>query len=192
MQPPTLPTLDELRQSGATPHYFGLGFIQLKLNERERLHFWVPHWPTIPGAETELHNHRYAFFSTVLQGTLVQEIFRLPSDDQFRAQPIADDLEVIEVSCKPGQEGEPRVLGYAMPRKVLQLTTHAGGQYFLSPLDFHRAFPQGQVITRLDREQVQSEFARVLRAPGSAFACPFSIDKSEEECWAQIAQMLPS
>lgn len=187
----SLPTLSELRQSGATPHYFGLGFIQLKLDAQRRLHFWVPHWPVIPGAETELHNHRYSFSSTVLQGTLVQEIFRLPADEDFRSSPNSGDLEVVEVSCKPAQSSDPRILGYATPRKVLHLTTHAGGQYRLDPMDFHRAFPQGNVITRLDRQSTEHEFARVLRAPGSGFTCPFSIEKSAEECWEEIARMLP-
>lgn len=189
-QRPTLPRLSQLRQSGATPHYFGLGFIQLKLDTTRRLHFWVPHWPVIPGADTELHNHRYSFSSTVLQGTLVQEIFRLPTDQALRANPRPGDLEVVEVSCQPGAASEPQVLGYAAPRKVLHLTTHAGGQYRLDPIDFHRAFPQGDVITRLDRQAVESQTARVLRPPGSAFACPFSIEKTQDECWAEIERML--
>lgn len=100
-----------LRGLGVIPHYFGLGFIQLKLSEHWRIHFWMPSWPTIPGAETEFHDHRYDFISKVLHGRLEQEVFEVgPTHPKYQD----GDLEIFEVSCQPGQEKEPEVVGLSM------------------------------------------------------------------------------
>lgn len=183
-----LPAFHELRQSGAVPHYFGLGFIQLKLSGSVRLHFWVPEWPTIPGAEDELHNHRYAFSSRVLQGAVSQEIYAL---GPVSNSPFPGALELIEVSCKPATEDAPAVVGYAAPELRIRLETGQGQEYALTPADFHVARALPGTVTRVERGEVIQENAQVLRAPGSLFTCPFAIEKSTEECWAKIAAMVP-
>src|SRR5579863_7289598 len=75
----SLPTIDDLRTKAASygtePYWFGLGFIQLKLNDTARMHFWLPEIPH-PERE-EIHNHRYDFSSIVLAGHLLHEVWHL-------------------------------------------------------------------------------------------------------------------
>jgi hypothetical protein len=66
--------IDHLRATGARPHWFGLGFIQLKLTNNERMHFWHPDLqPIVP--EEEIHDHRYDFESFVIKGELRHQIY---------------------------------------------------------------------------------------------------------------------
>lgn len=182
-----LPTLEALRASGATPHYFGLGFIQLKLNEAERLHFWVPEWPTIPGAEHELHDHRYDFESTVLCGTLVHELYAVGA---LMPAPEPGALEVVAVSCTPDAAQAPHALGFAHPMRIGRFTVPAGSTYALGHEAVHRSWVEGPTVTRVRRGAQVKAMARVLREPGSAHVCPFSLPYTAEDCWARMAQLL--
>src|SRR5690606_30989934 len=64
--------IDHLRSYGATPHWFGLGFIQLKLTNDTRIHFWHPALMA-DTPEEELHDHRYRFHSHILLGNITHE-----------------------------------------------------------------------------------------------------------------------
>lgn len=175
-----------LRHLGVVPHYFGLGFIQIKLDETWRLHVWTPDWPTIPGAENELHNHRYEFHSRVLMGALRHELAALcPTDDTADQK-----LELISVSCKPGSTEEPISRGLRGVCKVGTFEVRAGGHYTLGPGAFHRSFPEGPTVTLLQRGPIVAEEALVLRNPGSPFHCPFSIGKTSQECWDKVDEIL--
>ena len=99
-------------------------------------------------------------------------------------------LEVVEVSCQPGSEGAPQLLGCATPMALVSHRVDAGGSYALRSDDFHIAHSVGHTITQVIRGPVIHQNARVLRPLGSNFVCPFSIDKTTEECWTKIAQML--
>ena len=52
------------------PHYFGLGFIQCKINQYERIHVYHPDLMPIVNIEEEVHNHRYDFESKILMGKI--------------------------------------------------------------------------------------------------------------------------
>lgn len=176
-----------LQACGAVPHYFGLGFIQLKLDARRRLHFWVPRWPQIPGSDTELHDHRYDFRSTVLQGAVEQEVF---AATPLQGTPFEGSLELVEVTCKPGHAGAPRSLGHARPLRLLAHRVDAGQSYELGHEAFHRAACVGDTITLVERGPVVKDVARVLRPAGSPPTCPFSLDVGPDACWAEMARMI--
>lgn len=176
--------IDALRQSGARPHYFGLGFIQLKLSRAHRLHFWVPEWPVIPGAFDELHNHRYDFHSSVLKGSLAQKVYSI---GPIKTSGDHEDWEVIQVGCSSKEESEPQVIGYTMPHLVLEHRICAGQDYFLSQRAFHVANPcDDTTITLVKPGEVQEPMALVVRPQGNGFTCPFSLGYTEEECWKRI------
>lgn len=182
-----LPSLSSLQATGAIPHYFGLGFIQLKLDQERRLHFWTPDWPTIPGNDSEIHNHRYAFASTVLKGALDQVVYAM---GKLHAIPVEGAMEVMEVSCQQGSEETPVLVGYATPSALVAHRIETGGSYTLLPDDFHVANAVGDTITMVMRGPVAHKKARVLRPLNAAFVCPFSIEKSTQECWGRIEKML--
>jgi hypothetical protein len=180
--------VDRLRALGVVPHYFGLGFIQMKIDDVWRVHVWVPEWPTIPGAENELHDHRYGFESHVLKGALVHELFALGATDAA-AEGSGDWLELIEVTCKPGETDVPMVQGFVRPQFIGRFEVHTGGQYALGTEAFHRSTPVGPTVTLVKRGPVARKNARVLRPVGSSFSCPFALDTSVEACWAKVEEI---
>ena len=180
--------LATLRATGAVPHYFGLGFIQLKLDARRRLHFWVPEWPAIPGADNEIHDHRYDFTSTVLQGEVEQEVF---AEGPVETSPFPGCHELVEVLCQPGHGAEPPLVqGYVNPMRRIHHRVAAGQAYWLSGEAFHRARSHGATVTLLERGPVQKDRARVIRPFGTPFVCPFGLAVPEAACWEQIEQMI--
>lgn len=72
--------LDYLKSHCTLIHYFGLGFVQLKLRDGRRMHFYTESLPAIVG-DDDVHNHRYDFTSQVLSGYLVQHIYRVVPGD---------------------------------------------------------------------------------------------------------------
>lgn len=175
-------TVDMLRSLGVKPHFFGLGFIQLKLSDEQRLHFYHPSLSAnVP--EEELHDHRYDFTSHVISGSLHNEIW------EFSPDPEGEQDKVL-VSCDksdPVPEGTASVRGQA--RNVLSFTTVAGGSYFISHDRFHRVKGE-ECITLITRTEKVKRFATVIRGTGSKEICPFDVSLSEEDCWAIIEEML--
>lgn len=190
MKAPTSPwmlTPDALRQRGAIPRYFGLGFIQVNLEGRRRLHFWVPDWPTIPGAESEFHDHRSAFVSQVLLGAVEHEMVALGVVHPTTGP---RGWEVVSVSCRPGAEGQPVSQGYADILPMAAFRVEQGGRYRMFPDAFHRSRPVGPTITLVERGPEVKTHARVLRPPGSPFVCPFSLPLDEAACWERLSLLL--
>lgn len=177
---------DFLKARGAVPHYFGLGFIQIKLDDVHRLHAWVPDWPAIPGAETELHDHRYPFTSHVLKGAIEHELF---AAGPLQDLPGPGLWEVAAVSCKPGAAEEARLLGYAAPTRLAAFRIGAGHSYALTPDAFHRARAHGPAVSLLARQPTERDEARILREPGAPSACPFSLKVPVDECWTGFARV---
>ena len=166
-----------------TPAYFGLGFIQLKINDRKRVHFWVPEWPTIPGADNELHDHRYTLTSTILKGEIHNQIYTPVSTPN-------PTHELIEVSCKPNSTEEPQAIAQVTPIFLSSFISKVGDTYTLSPDAFHMAHTIGSTVTFVERGKTIKDMARVIRPINSAFVCPFSIQYSEQQCWDKIEEML--
>lgn len=183
---PMSPTLRRLRDHQFTPHYFGLGFIQVKITEARRVHFWVPEWPTIPGAEDEWHDHRYPFTSWVLHGAVAHEVGVL---GHVHERPFPHTDELVHVSCQPGQSAEPDVVGYGRILPVARFTVGAGQSYALDSDTFHRARAAGHTITLVERGPVERPFARVVRPLGVGSVCPFSLGAGRD-CWSMIDSML--
>lgn len=166
---------------GSKPHWFGLGFIQLKLNDRERVHFWCPEIPH-PERE-EIHDHRYNFTSTVLAGMLHFELYEYKS---VMYSPIAPH-ELFQTDCAPGHEGnkDPKVYGVSIQhRGTYDLA--AGSQYWFSENQFHTTEGTEYAITHLLREPKTKQYANVIKVKGAPTTCPFAETMSEEKLWDHI------
>lgn len=180
---PSVPAinLDALRATGAVPHWFGLGFVQLKLDEDRRLHFWHPSAGQIT-PEEELHDHRYDFTSRVLAGEMIHEVWDWHPD--------ADgDHEMLEVSCKPGVAANPEPVGRGWVTMSGRHAMRQGESYSFKAGLFHRGSAH-RAITFLTRGPVVSDMARVIHPIGMPSVCPFSAPRTEAECWDMIADMV--
>ncbi len=173
--------IDHLRASGAEPAWFGLGFIQLKLDDEHRMHFWHPSLtPDIP--DDEIHDHRYTFTSEILKGTMLHETYQFTSD-MFGA------YEMVDVSCDPEKPitSPRRISGSIALTGTYYLTP--GSKYTFPRREFHRSRTE-HCISYLTREADREEFARVVRGKGAADICPFSNPKPVDELWDVIASLV--
>ena len=166
---------------GSEPYWFGLGFIQLKLSDTERMHFWTP---AIPRKEREeIHNHRYNFTSLVLAGKLKHQTFYAVSD-------VLGAYELFQTNCSPEKEGTVETV---TPHHVFSSGYYemvAGTKYFFPHYQFHTTEETLFAITYLRREPKVKEFADVIKTRGAGTTCLFAEKIPAEICWQYIAKAL--
>lgn len=163
---------DFLRKNHQLIHFFGLGFVQLKLDDNLRMHFYHPDVTPIVNLE-EIHNHRYDFISTIMAGHITQELFTVQSG--------MSDYVMVEENCKPEK--------IARPQKVDVIVIPDGVQHFgkgdsytsLSH-QFHRVSTDF-AITRLYRGAIILDNASVIKNKNEETVCPFSKQLTINECW---------
>jgi hypothetical protein len=159
------------------PHWFGLGFIQLKLNHVQRIHFWHPGLVAdLP--DEELHDHRYNFTSHILKGQLTNEVWQFVTAD-------TGTLELITVSCTPGASEEPVAISRGFTVMLASHTMQAGDHYRMHMDTLHR-IRASHAITLLERDAITKDLARVVRNPAMTFVCPFAAPKPVDELWELI------
>lgn len=173
----------KLSRLGVRPQWFGLGFIQLKLSENQRLHFWHDRLKPNSGHEEEAHNHRYDFHSTVLKGELLDELWQFHSDPH-------GEWNMWRVSCQPGDSGDAAIIGRVGITSITPRRIATNQTYFMPETCFHRTFPQGSVVTCLNRGPVIAERALVIRPVGKEHICPFRVVMSEDELWSIIEEII--
>ncbi len=175
-----LPTIDQL-QSYGTPEYFGLGFIQLKVDKTYRYHFYHDSLHAIV-PDDEIHDHRYSFKSHVLQGTFTQLIYDFVSDSNGA-------FEIQNVDCQgPADRVFEKSRGNI---KLINRSTYAAGStYWIEKDVLHTVIAHNNAITLLERDAVTKDFARVARPVGTETVCPFSAPIGAERCWELIEDML--
>lgn len=175
-------SVSSLKQYCSEIHYFGLGFIQVKLGETFRMHFYNSTLPAIVNFE-EIHNHRYDFFSKVLAGTFRQIFYEVDRNPKFDTEFLLE-----EESCKEG------VMASASPipvgiKKVSEQTLLAGSSYTVSHDLFHQVHANF-AITFLTRGNIVKENAEVIRKKGAEKVCPFSKKIPDSQLWSTVESML--
>lgn len=176
--------LEYLKSQGKDPAWFGLGFIQLKLNANQRMHFWHPSlMKDVP--DEELHDHRYDFTSHVLVGQTTHEVWDFISDEKYETGP----YDVVETNCKPGQPENPTVIQTGDIKLNSSYTMVAGSQYSIHKDMFHR-IKATNCVTFLERGPVAKDVARVIRNRENPFVCPFSNPKPVDELWTYIDECI--
>lgn len=174
--------IDYLRNLEAKPYWFGLGFIQLKLNDKRRIHFWDISLDKNVGPE-ELHDHRYDFHSTVLAGKLKNEIWH------FEPNP-AGDWEMVSVSCDKDNRQASKFISRGHTQFIAEHHLQAGDTYQMHRDTFHVTSLSQPTVTLLDRSSTMKDMARVVRPFGSVDHCPFSVVLPEKEVWERIESIL--
>lgn len=178
--------VEEAKVVEAAPRYFGLGFIQITLGTG-RYHFYCKDLDPTLGDE-EVHNHRYNFRSTVMKGSLENQLFVASS---FPSE--SGDWEMAEVACKPGHtEMKAPVVGYSLI-KVNTFDTNEGSSYYMHHDTFHRVKPlTSYTITRLARSPYKKDVAQVVRPIASVVVCPYETPLVEDDCWKWIKKAIES
>ncbi len=173
--------INALRQSGRTPKWFGLGFIQLKLSETHRMHFWHPDLkPYDDNFENEFHDHRYPFESNVLVGEITNEIATAAHSM------IATDTVMKQVCCSGGGS---EFISHIHIQQLCRFATSAGHSYSVHENTFHRTFAERCVTLQIRGDTVKDK-ARVLSSKQSLN--PFDDTMDENILWECIADLLPT
>lgn len=175
--------IEDLKKNYQMIHYFGLGFIQLKLNDTYRLHFYTDRISKILDEE-EVHNHRYDFTSYVLKGKFNMKLFKTVEGNEFTI----DDEDCQNHEDGEGQKVETEKKTYGI-QKISENNYSAGDSYWLEKDTFHRV-KGDECITLLERGPVAKKYAQVLTPVTGAKVCPFSKKVEEEELWKIVEDML--
>lgn len=169
-------TIDFLKENNQRLYYFGLGFIQLKINNTFRIHFYHPELEILVD---QPHNHRYNFESLILKGEITNAIYKKTNGDKFYLQ---------EDSCTSGYipKNKPQNVNFKLISKI---TYKEGESYFMNHNVFHTVSAKN-CITILKRGSYKKELAEISYLKQEEKICPFSIKKSDSFLWDIIKSML--
>lgn len=160
-------------------HYFGLGFIQLKINDTYRLHFYTEKLKAKVSPE-EVHNHRYDFKSTILRGQLTQETYQVIEGNTHLMEPESCDPKVK--LYMPAQECALKFTG-------IHCYTE-GSIYYLPHGVFHKVLDTDDCITLIERKTYSKELAEVVRPKDSKKVCPFAGNLAEDDLWYIVDKII--
>lgn len=180
--------VDYLKSFNKDPAWFGLGFIQLKLNDSQRMHFWHPKLMSDMPDE-EVHDHRYDFTSHILKGELTHEVWEFEPDDDSSRSTKRGPFDLVLTNCKPGQPENPTVIATGNLIMDSSYTMKAGSHYSIKKDLLHR-IRATSAITFLDRKDILKDTARVVRNRENPFVCPFSNVIPVDQLWSYIDECI--
>lgn len=165
-----------LKDNNTKIHYFGLGFIQIKINDEYRVHVYSKaHCPST--TETP-HDHRYDFESTILHGQLIEHT--------WKESTVGFDFIMTDVDCREGSE--PTV------NKEVRMTfdkifIHKKGTTYKRINTTMHSVIGHECITLLKRCPVVRDRALVTTKKGNQSVCPFKSKYTEKQCWDIVEQV---
>lgn len=172
--------IDYLKTNCQRLYFFGLGFIQVKLNDSERVHFYTGAFQKTTMAE-EVHNHRYDFESTIIKGTIIQELYSYNLNDK-------GDSWITKETCNPDTKKEFERLRCSI--KLLQRQTFKAGSSYWTDHDTLHRVESTDAITYLKRGPYMKEEADVVYPVDMTTTCPFSVKAPDEDLWEVIRSMI--
>jgi hypothetical protein len=174
----TLININWLKENAKLIHYFGLGFIQIKLNENERIHFYTNKLARTV-QEEEIHNHRYNFVSRILKGIFTQTIYEI---DYSGA-----DFILTQETCKEEKISFPKVPCNIIP--VFTQDYDMRDSYYINHNTFHTV-DSTNAITYIKRSGYKKDYADIIYPKDKPPICPFSVKIPENTLWALVESML--
>lgn len=170
-----------LKKHAKKIHFFGLGFIQIKLSDSQRLHIYTD---KLKGtvSEEDIHNHRYDFRSHILKGTLTQHMYSVVGG-------FGGDYILTQESCNPDNKADKPLKFVVTILPLGSQTMVSGSTYSTDHSVFHRV-QSTDAITLITRSEYKKEFADVVIPKEQEPVCPFSANVSEEELWAIVKDRL--
>ena len=151
-------SIDDLKKDCVKIHFFGLGFIQIKLNSLRRWHFYSS---KLPAFVEHPHDHRYIFTSTIHFGRLTQRVYGWwePLDETEATH------DIFSVNCNEGEAPILSVKNVAIEQHIsMDLTV--GSSYTLRDDLFHTVESFQDSITELSIGKRVKNLANVLQPKG--------------------------
>jgi hypothetical protein len=167
-------TLEYLKKNNHKIHYFGLGFIQIKI-ENQNYHFYTNRWNNVKDG---IHTHKYNFNSEILAGTLMQNFYKEVDGNAYN-KTLCD--------CQQGTEMEfVKSVGL---ESIFEGKLVAGSSYFLHRDTIH-SVESDYCITRVSKGIVLNDTAIIYKPMDMREnVCPF-MEVDELELWDEVDRML--
>jgi len=148
----------------------GLGFIQVKLGGKQRLHVWHPDLPRRACYDhSPIHNHRFAFRSTVLVGVQVNRRYSV-QESELVLPGATHDLISHDGPRSPLGGRLSYVAGTAVVRPFDDEHYMAGCIYEMPIAQYHETPNSGIVVTLIKKlEESKSFHASSLIERGHTF-----------------------
>lgn len=175
-------SVDYLKNNHTKIHAFGLGFIQIKLGEVERVHVYTAK-VSLTTTEEEIHNHRYNFTSTILKGTLKNKIYQVEANENGK-------FMLIDEACNPNVAKSDKKLRVNQPKLITEFNTGIGQSYHIDKDVFHQVEALEGTITLVERGPVVKSMAQIIYPEDISTTCPFSSNLPEEELWKIVKECL--
>lgn len=182
--------IDWLKSVSTKIHFFGLGFIQVKQDERTRFHFYSK---DLPAFVENPHDHRYFFTSEVKKGTLRNWIWKTHHHCGSLEGRAHMDVLQRPVSCSTDpveREVANRGQGILVnAHRVSKFDVDEGASYFMDENTFHQVeVVKYPCITRVNRSLILKPLAKVILLREEA--CPFSQEIDETRLWEVVRSCL--
>lgn len=169
--------INYLKKHNRMIHFFGLGFIQIKISDEQRIHFYTDKLKSITDSP---HNHRYDFRSKTLKGSITHFFYKeVPGNSWV----------ISKENCQKDQPSiaqKTRVCDLKLLNKKI---IKNGEEIFLNHKELHSVY-SNNCITLINRSYYKKEFADVATKIGEPKICPFSIKVEEELLWDIVEEML--
>lgn len=188
--------MDNFEETAEKISLHGLGFLQIKLHNAQRMHVWHPDLPRRSCAEySSIHDHRFDFTSLVLRGVQVNDVYH-EHDRPIRLPFSMPDTYVTYTHQGPRSEfgNRPWVRSWQM---WLEHRKHeavlAGQQYFMVAGDLHSTTPSGdgKVATIMTKTFEGDTPARSLCMEGITPDVDFDRHQmTEDAMWAIVRDVL--
>lgn len=165
----------------------GLGFIQVKLPGNQRLHVWHPDLPRRACFEhSQIHNHRFAFRSTILVGQQVNQRVMVRPNILGGHDRISHDGPRSE---KGGRESFVAERVEVMP--LIPQTYLPGQSYEMAEGEYHCTPNSGIVVTLMLKLREGTEHASSIITHGYQFDQDFDrFQLSEDRLWQFVQDAL--
>lgn len=174
-------TIDWLKKNVEKIHYFGLGFIQAKISNFERIHFYTNALTQTVEPE-EIHNHRYDFVSRIYKGEFVQQIYdvnKSVNGQYLLTQESCDENNKLDFPKEPVDI-----------KQLYEKTYYEDESYFMNHNTFHTVSAKENTITLLTRTDYKKEYADIVYHNSKTLTCPFSVKVSEDDLYNLIETIL--
>lgn len=159
--------IDHFKETEDAITLHGLGFLQVKLQGKQRLHVWHPELPRRACFQhSAIHNHRFGFTSLVLVGTQINHNVGVRDDDGLGNE-VPEGLHIAYL-----HEGERTQFGnrpWIKDKLVIVTPTFVetvgpGETYRMAMYDFHWTEPggDGKVATIMKKTEEGTRGAHSL------------------------------
>ncbi len=170
--------IEYLKKNHKRIYYFGLGFIQVILNDSERIHFYTDELPT---TNEDIHTHRYNFISTILKGEFRNIKYRL----------IDGKTHILKnESCSLEREITNNI-NIEVGIEVTDISDYKeGDSYNMFYNELHSVSYKDNTITFLKRSDIITDYAQVVFRKNVEEVCPFSTKIDEDRLWDIIKRII--